>query len=57
MNKDDWQFMDIDDPYRKCEICEIIYNEAFGHTCDECDIWICDNCWPEHNESLMVHNK
>lgn len=47
----------IDDPYRKCEICDIVYNEAFGHTCDECDIWICDNCWPEHNEALMVHDK
>lgn len=38
----------VDDPYRTCEICDIVYHEDFGKTCDECDIWICNNCWPEH---------
>jgi hypothetical protein len=38
----------IDDPFRKCEICDIRYLEDYGHTCKECDIWICNNCWPEH---------
>jgi hypothetical protein len=48
MNREDQIESDIDDPYRKCEVCEIVYHEEFGHTCDECDVWICNNCWPEH---------
>jgi len=38
----------IDDPYRKCEICDVKYHEEFGGTCIKCDIWICNNCWSEH---------
>lgn len=40
----------IDDPYRTCEIDDIVYHEEFGHTCPECDIWICQNCWPDHTK-------
>ena len=39
---------DIEDPYRKCEYDELKYHEDYGDTCDQCDIWICNNCWPEH---------
>lgn len=43
------EYLDIiDDPFRKCEICDMRYHEDYGHTCDECDIWICNNCWPGH---------
>jgi hypothetical protein len=40
----------IDDPYRTCEIDDTVYHEEFGHTCPECDIWICQNCWPDHTK-------
>lgn len=40
----------IDDPHRTCEICDIVYHEEYGHTCKECDIWICNNCWYEHTK-------
>ena len=39
-----------DDPYRTCELCDIKYHEEFGNSCEICDIWICNNCWPEHNQ-------
>lgn len=38
----------IDDPYRRCAICDQTHHEEYGGSCDECDIWICKNCWPEH---------
>lgn len=38
----------IDDDSRRCEICDNKYSEGYGGTCDECDIWICKNCWPDH---------
>jgi hypothetical protein len=42
----------IDDPYRTCEVCDIVYHEDYGDRCDLCDIWICNNCWPEHGRTL-----
>lgn len=39
----------IDDPYRTCEICDISYDGEYGYTCNLCDIWICNNCWSEHD--------
>lgn len=50
MNRQDFEFDTEDDPYRKCEICDIKYHEGFGRSCDSCDIWVCNNCWPEHEE-------
>jgi len=38
----------IDDDTKVCEICQLKYSEGFGGTCDECDIWICKNCAPDH---------
>lgn len=47
--EDDARDLDlVDDPYRTCEVCDIVYHEEFGESCEECDIWICNNCWPEH---------
>ncbi len=46
MSNDDLDL--IGGPFRTCEICDLQYYEDYGHTCDECDIWICNNCWPEH---------
>lgn len=40
----------IDDPFRKCEVDETLYYEDYGESCDVCDIWICNNCWPEHTK-------
>lgn len=44
----------IDDPFRRCEICDVQYHEDFGHSCDVCDVWICDNCWPEHQKEIHI---
>lgn len=44
----------IDDPYRRCEICDIRYHEEYGQSCGSCDIWICNNCWPEHDAHVLI---
>ena len=52
-NQDDadlWAESQEDDPYRTCEIDDIKYHEEYGHSCPECDIWICNNCWPDHTK-------
>jgi len=52
---DDYNNVDYDDdPYRTCEIDDIKYHEEYGTRCDQCDIWICNNCWPEHIEQHLA---
>lgn len=43
----------IEDPYRTCEIDGIRYHEEYGDSCDQCDMWVCNNCWPEHIEEHL----
>lgn len=45
MEKDDWLDADIDDPYRRCAQCDERHHEEYGHSCDSCDEWVCENCW------------
>lgn len=54
----DWSndYPDLDDPYRTCEVDGIRYHEEYGESCDECDIWMCENCWPDH-EAETGHTK
>ena len=49
-------YEDTEEPYRVCEICGITYHEEFGYSCRECDIWICNNCWPEHTKETEHHD-